>query len=312
VNTTRAVLVALLALMLGAPVAAKEASSEPRCIKGKVLTAFQALTLQKALEWGEYSCGMSSRYADFRSAYKSELAAADEILLKHFGDISTLEAFQFTTATEVAQRSASSIAATCNWISALYDQILAPERIKFSLFLQAEPLAQGHGQNVCGKPTTVIAANRSSQRPISDNVPKPFERECREYGFKKGTSAFSECRMKLADAQQQLALMTRQYELQREMYQQQMAAYNAQQEAIRKERERQRSEALLRLGLGMMNSQSPTFAGGLSDGVAAMYGVPRQPPVAPPTPPNIGNYTVRLPNGNQVYCNYANNYMSCR
>lgn len=147
---------------------------------------------------------------------------------------------------------------------------------------------------------------------ISDNLPKPFEKECVEYGFKKGTSAFSDCRMKLAEAQQQLAMMNRQYELQREMYQQQVAAYNAQQEAIRKESERRRSEALLRLGLGMMNSQSPTFAGGLSDGVAAMYGLPPKPPAAPPPPPNIGNYTVRLPNGNQVYCNYVNNYMSCR
>jgi hypothetical protein len=162
VNTTRAVLVALLALMLGAPVAAKE-RSEPRCIKGKVPTAFQTLMLQESFEWGALSCGMSSRYADFRSAYKSELAEADETLLKHFGDRETLAAFRSMTYAKSAQRNRSNPAA-CDRISAVYDQILAPKKVEFVLFLQSEPLAQGYDQNVCGEPTTVIAA-KSTLRP---------------------------------------------------------------------------------------------------------------------------------------------------
>lgn len=65
----------------------------------------------------------------------------------------------------------------------------------------------------------------------------------------------------------------------------------------------------------MTGSQSPTFLGGLNDGLAAAggYSVSRPPPVAP-TAPIPQNYTIRTPNGTQVYCYYdpAASYMSCR
>jgi hypothetical protein len=136
--------------------------------------------------------------------------------------------------------------------------------------------------------------------------------DCLGYGFRRGTSEFSACQLRLDEVRSRLELERQRYELQLRMYEQQMAAYNAQQKAIEQERERRRNEALLRFGLGMANSNSPTFAGGLQDGMAAMSGLPIKPPVAPEPPPMMQNYTVRMPNGNQVHCSYINNYISCR
>lgn len=174
-----------------------------------------------------------------------------------------------------------------------------------------------HGRGKVSSPNgRVIVANWARGevlKVISEYVPKPFDKECSDYGFSMGTTAFAECRMKLAEAQQQLNLMARQYELQREIYQQQVAAYNAQQQAIREERERKRREALLRLGLGMMNSQSPTFAGGLRDGINAMYGVPIQPPVAPRLDDDdLHPVFITLPNGRQVTCHRIGPSINCR
>ncbi len=136
--------------------------------------------------------------------------------------------------------------------------------------------------------------------------------DCLTYGFRRGTSEFSACQLRLEEVRSRLELERQQYELQLRMYEQQVAAYNAQQEAIKQERERRRNEALLRFGLGMANSNSPTFAGGLQDGMAAMSGLPIKQPIAPEPPPTMQNYTVRMPNGNQVHCSYINNYISCR
>ena len=55
----------------------------------------------------------------------------------------------------------------------------------------------------------------------------------------------------------------------------------------------------------MMGSQSPTFLGGLNDGLAAAggYSVSRPSPVAP-TAPVFQDFTISTPNGTQVYCTY--------
>ena len=141
----------------------------------------------------------------------------------------------------------------------------------------------------------------------------PHEQTCASYGFKRTTNAFSSCLMELDRAKVQAELAQQQYQFQYQQYQQQVAAYNAQQEAIKRERNRRQGEALMRMSQGMLNSRSPTLLGGLADGFAAVNGAPLPQPVAP-LPPSVQNYTVRLPSGNQVYCNYnsLSGYMSCR
>ena len=117
----------------------------------------------------------------------------------------------------------------------------------------------------------------------------PNGRTCVTYGFKVGTTAFAQCQMDLDAAQRQAEsqqqryqLQAQQYQLEVQQYQQQVAGYEAQAAAIKKERDRRKWEMLARVGAGMMSSNSPSFLGGLSDGMAAGAGLPvRPPPVAP-------------------------------
>lgn len=151
-------------------------------------------------------------------------------------------------------------------------------------------------------------ANNADSRPLSSHG-----QTCIEYGFKKNTADFSQCLMQLDGAQRQAELQQQQYNLQIAQYQQQLAAYNAQQEEIRREKNRRQGEMLMRMSQGMLNSRSPSLLGGIADGLAAVNGTPIPQPVPPPLPASQ-NYTIRMPNGNQVYCNYNSNlgYMSCR
>lgn len=156
--------------------------------------------------------------------------------------------------------------------------------------------------------------NTSSRaEPVAQAALTPNEQTCADYGFKRGTTQFGQCLMQLDNARQQAELQQQQYNLQLAQYQQQLAAYNAQQEEIRREKNRRQGEMLMRMSQGVLNSRSPSLLGNLADGFAAVNGTPIQQPV-PPNPPVLQNYTVRMPNGNQVYCNYnsASGYMSCR
>jgi hypothetical protein len=165
-------------------------------------------------------------------------------------------------------------------------------------------------------------ANHPGAAGLADHIRGqlgPDASTCVGYGFKLSTDAFSQCVMQLNQVKQQAQFEQRQYELQVAQYQQQVTAYQQelamQQEAIKKERERRKWEMIGRIGAGMMNSTSPTFLGGLSDGISAGNGYPvSRPAPVPPLAPVSQNYTIRLPNGEQVYCNYntAASYMSCR
>lgn len=157
--------------------------------------------------------------------------------------------------------------------------------------------------------------NRGSSAAVKPELVSlnPHEQACNGYGFKRETTAFANCLMELDRAKAQAEYAQQQYQLQYQQYQQQIAAYNAQQEAIQRERRRRQGEALMRMSQGMLNSRSPTLLGGLADGFAAVNGTPLPQPVAP-QPPAVQNYTIRLPSGHQVYCNYnsMSGYMSCR
>lgn len=159
-------------------------------------------------------------------------------------------------------------------------------------------------------------AVKAATREVAPSVPlSPNEQTCASYSFKRGTQAFGQCLMQLDQIQQQALLAERQHQLQLAQYQQQVAAYEEQQRAIKKEKDRRKWEAIGRLGAGMANSTSPSFLGALNEGLAAANGYPiAKPPALPPSPPAIQNYTIRGPDGNQIYCSYntAARYMSCR
>lgn len=160
------------------------------------------------------------------------------------------------------------------------------------------------------------AAVKPAAREVATTIPlSPNEQTCASYSFKRGTQAFGGCLMQLDQIQQQAMLAERQHQLQLAQYQQQVAAYEEQQRAIKKEKDRRKWEAIGRLGAGMANSTSPSFLGALNEGLAAANGYPiAKPPALPPSPPAFQNYTIRGPNGDQIYCSYntAARYMSCR
>jgi hypothetical protein len=155
------------------------------------------------------------------------------------------------------------------------------------------------------------AGPSAQPNPKSASALAPDEQTCSKYGFKPRTQPFAQCLMQLDQAKQEAQIAQQQYEMQVAQYQQQVANYQGQQEAIKKERERRKWEMLARLGAGMANSRSPSLLGAFNEGLAAANGVQIDRPVAPPPPPSQ-NYTLRLPNGNQVYCSYSAGYMSCR
>ena len=159
------------------------------------------------------------------------------------------------------------------------------------------------------------AVNAPSPTGKRASEASPNHQACESFGFKQNDSGFSQCLLQLAEAQRQAAQWQQHYDLQVRQYEQQLAIYNAQQEAIRRERNRQQGEALMRFGQGLMNSQSPTFAGGLADGLNALNGLPpASQPVPPPALPAIQHFSIRTPQGNQVYCSYspATGEMNCR
>lgn len=161
-----------------------------------------------------------------------------------------------------------------------------------------------------GSPTK--SASSRSEAVVERTPATPNEALCVNYGFRMETAEFGQCLLELDQASRQAELAQQQYQLQLQQYQQQQAAFEAQQDAIRKERERRKWEMIGRLGAGIANSRSPSLLGAINEGMASAQGL--APPVAPIPPPAEPprNYTVRLPNGTQVYCNYSAGYMSCR
>ncbi len=131
---------------------------------------------------------------------------------------------------------------------------------------------------------------------------------CARYGMALGTMENGQCRLQLEQVRQQAAFQQRQHELQVAQYQQQLAAYEAQQKALKREKNRREGEFLMRLGQGLLGGQS------FSESSLSAYGLNSPRPTPPPAPAPTQNYTLRLPNGNQVYCSYSSlsGYVSCR
>ena len=116
------------------------------------------------------------------------------------------------------------------------------------------------------------------------------DRTCQSYGYKPGTGGYSDCRMQIDMATQRAQQEQQRYQAELRLYQQQLAA-------AKKARRRELGLKQLEMGLGMMS-------GRYSSGTNTRN-------IPPPAPP-VTNSTIRLPNGNQIYCQTVNNYTSCR
>src|SRR5262245_61135013 len=142
--TIKAVLVGVLAIGLAVtPALAKKSKpakpAQPNCVKDKVLTALQMRMMQTELVVGALSCQMTPRYNEFVTAYKPDLMTAHRTLLKFFGRESKMEDYKSKTANEASQRSLANLTEFCNYTGALYDKLLAPQKVQLSSFVSTEP-----------------------------------------------------------------------------------------------------------------------------------------------------------------------------
>ncbi len=170
---TRAVLlISVCALVVGPAVAAKKKPAAPPCIKDKVLTAFQTRMLQTELVVGALSCKLTPRYNEFVTSYQGDLMTAHRALMKFFGRESKLEDYKSKTANESSQRSLANITEFCLYSASLYDKLLGPEKVKLFEFVAAEPVANRHGQNVCGTPALIEASASGKVVPMPRAKPE--------------------------------------------------------------------------------------------------------------------------------------------
>jgi hypothetical protein len=168
-----ALLIAVSAMVAGPALAAKKkVAPAPKCVKDKVLSAFQMRMLQTELVVGALSCKLTPRYNDFVTSYRSDLMVAHRALLKYFGKESRLEDYKSRTANEASQRSLANITEFCLYSSALYDKLLGPEKPKLVEFAMAEPAANRHGQDVCGTPSLVTASTTGKVVPMPRAKPE--------------------------------------------------------------------------------------------------------------------------------------------
>lgn len=168
-----ALLIAVAALAVGPAVAAKKkAPPAPRCVKDKVLSAFQMRMLQTELVVGALSCKMTPRYNEFVTSYQKDLMTAHRALMAYFGRESRLEDYKSKTANEASQRSLANITEFCLYSSALYDKLLGPEKPKLVEFAAIEPAANRHGQEVCGTPSLVTASTTGKVVPMPRAKPE--------------------------------------------------------------------------------------------------------------------------------------------
>ena len=160
--TIKAVLVGVLAIGLAAtPALAKKVKAPPAppCVKDKVLVALEMRMMQTELVVGALSCQMTPRYNDFVKAYQPDLMGAHRTLLRFFVREGKMEDYKSKTANEVSQRSLANITEFCNYTGALYDKLLAPEKVQLATFVLTEPSASRHGFDVCGQPSNMVTAS---------------------------------------------------------------------------------------------------------------------------------------------------------
>lgn len=148
--------------------------------------------------------------------------------------------------------------------------------------------------------TTNSSTSLSDQKTISQGDGTPEHAACEKFGFRIGTTGYSDCRMKMEIAKQDAQQMQAAYELDLRKYQEQVARYE-------KEKQRQKDDALLRFGLSLIGGTSPHFSENLANAGRASIGLP---PIAPSSP-QIQNFTIMTPSGRLTNCTVMGNSINC-
>lgn len=133
-----------------------------------------------------------------------------------------------------------------------------------------------------------------SKKKIAQSAAAADDDTCSNYGFKKGTPAFAECKIRIDLARREMLQQQEFYEQQMMQYQQQVAAQEA-------EKNSRQSAYMTELGLRMMGGQAP-----LDAAVSVGTGAPITQPQMPST---TRLYT--LPNGRSMTCTSSGNVVNC-
>ena len=124
----------------------------------------------------------------------------------------------------------------------------------------------------------------------------PEHQTCFKFGFVEGTSAYSDCRLKLEINKQEANQRQAAYELEQQRYQERLAT-------AKREKERQQGLALLNYAAALGSSTSPTLLGGVADANRAMGW-------APPEPPKLQPFMIQGPKG-MTTCTVVGNMYNC-
>jgi len=130
---------------------------------------------------------------------------------------------------------------------------------------------------------------------------------CAKFGFIAGTSQYSECRLKIDIAKKEQAQRQAAYEAEQQRYQEEQRRYEAQVAEYQKEKERQKGLALMRFGAALAGGTSPSFAENFGNAGRQSLGIAP----APPTRPQIQNFTITNPAGRMTNCTVIGNNINC-
>jgi len=128
----------------------------------------------------------------------------------------------------------------------------------------------------------------------------PDHQTCLGFGFVAGTPPYSDCRMKISIAKREAEQRQAAFDAEQAQYQERLAAFE-------KEKQRRQGMAMLQFGSALASGTSPYFSENLGNAGRATLGIAP----APPTRPQIQNFTITGPNGRMTNCNVIGNAVNC-
>lgn len=199
-------------------------------------TAAQVHILKTELVVGALSCKTTDQYNTFVERYRSELLSTYNVLSEYFPNQSSLEEYKSATANSIAQRSLEDIRSFCNRTSQKFSDLLSYGNVNIVQFAQSDAGYKNLGK--CKSPEAVAAAWTGS---LNWNSPTPAENDdkiCSDLGFRKKTTAFANCRLRLLELRTELTAASQMRE--------------AQEREARSAREQRRSEAATNLAVCLL------------------------------------------------------------
>ncbi len=142
--------------------AANSAQAAHSCAKANDAAALQARMLQTELMVAALSCDQKDDYNSFVVHYRPQLKESGTALKRYFdrsyGRHSSQELNSFVTrlANEASKRSLSDIGKFCSDAKAAFTTLKTMPSVQFTTFVAERPTADGHGMDVCDKPSTVV------------------------------------------------------------------------------------------------------------------------------------------------------------